>query len=137
MRVFIGNLPADFTSLELRKLVYNTLTTRNVVQLFRNILKKTHKIKRTAVELINEEQGYYEAPFGVVFIEPDIIGYKLIQCLDKHYIRGKVLVVREFYVRAYINDRRAVNWRRVPWDKNERRLVDRRLGVIAPKTNSI
>jgi len=137
MRIFIGNLPAEFTSLELRGLVYRTLMPGNTAQFLGNLFKKTCKIKRTAFEVIGSEQGYYETPFGVIYIEPDSVGQKLIERLDKYYFRETVLVAREFYVRAYSNDRRAVNWRSRSWDSDERRWNDRRLGIIVPKAKSV
>jgi len=132
MRVFIGNLPADFSSTELRKLACRILMSGNTVGFFGGILKKSSIIKRSAFEIINSEQGYNETPFAVIFIEPDKLGHKLIQRLDRYFIRETVLVAREFHVRAYINDRRAVNWRGRSWDNDERRLNDRRIGIIHP-----
>ena len=137
MRIFIGNLPSDFTSFELRQLVFRTLMPGNTSQFLRNLFKKTYKIKRTAFEFIGGEQGYYETPFGVIFIEPDSVGQKLIERLDQYYFRETVLIAREFFVRAYSNDRRAVNWRRQSWNNDERRMNDRRLGIIIPKTKSL
>jgi len=137
MRIFIGNLPADFTSFELRKLACSTLMPGNTAQFLGNLFKKTYKVKRTAFEVIGAEQGYYETPFGVIFIEPDLVGHKLIERLDQFYFRETVLVAREFYVRAYSNDRRAVNWRRQSWSKDERRMNDRRLGIVIPKAKSL
>lgn len=132
MRVFIGNLPADFSSIELRKLACRILMSGNTADFLGGILKKSSNIKRAAFEVINSEQGYNETPFAVIFIEPDKLGHKLIQRLDRHFIRETVLVAREFHVRAYINDRRAVNWRSRSWDMEERRLNDRRIGIIHP-----
>jgi len=137
MRIFIGNLPVDFTSVELRRLVFSTLMPGNTAQFLGNLFKKTYKIKRAAFEVIGGEQGYYETPFGVIFIEPDIVGHKLIERLDQFYFRETVLVAREFYVRAYSNDRRAINWRSQSWDSDERRWNDRRLGIIIPKVKSL
>jgi len=136
MRVFIGNLPADFTSLELRKLTYRVLTSAKTADFFSGILQKSNLIKRSAFEVINSEQGYNETPFAVIFIEPDKLGQKLIQRLHSYYIRESVLLAREFYVRAYINDRRAVNWRSRQWDAEERRLHERRIGIIHPHSQS-
>ena len=137
MRIFIGNLPADFTSTELRRLACNTLMPGNTAKFLGNLFKKTYKIKRIAFEVIGGKQGYYETPFGVIFIEPDLVGQKLIERLDQYYLRETVLVAREFYVRAYSNDRRSINWRRQSWSNDERRMRDRRLGIIIPKSKSI
>ena len=137
MRIFIGNLPVDFTSIDLRRLACSMLMPGNTAKFLGNLFKKTYKIKRTAFEVIGSEQGYYETPFGVIYIEPDSVGQKLVEKLDQYYIRETVLVAREFYVRAYSNDRRAINWRSQSWDNDERRWTDRRLGIIIPKAKSV
>ena len=72
----------------------------------------------------NGKRGYYR--FGQITIPSDRIAPVALESLKNSEIRGAKLDVREFVERKAGNDRRAANWRELPWSGRSRRKRDRR-----------
>jgi len=64
--------------------------------------------------------------FAKVTIEPDKMALKAINKLSSKRLNGRPVQVREYHYRAGNNDRRALNWRTLPWKGVERRVDERR-----------
>ena len=107
MEVFVGNLTSHVTERELRRFFkgYDKQATFRVSKL-----------------ISNANTLYY----GIVDIESDKVAFKAIKKLNHKLLDGRHLILREFQYRAGNNDRRALNWRTLAWDKLERRANERR-----------
>jgi hypothetical protein len=108
MIVFIGNLPADITANEI--VAGARLATGTVVR----ICKKQ-----------DGSGGRYR--YGLVHMELEKEGRKLIRRLRKTAMRGNKLKAREFIDRRISNERRRLDWRSVRWHGQERRRGERRI----------
>jgi len=64
--------------------------------------------------------------YAVATIEPDKLALKAIKKLSGQYLKGSVILLREYHHRGYINERRAMGWRDKPWHGVERRQLERR-----------
>ena len=107
MDIFVGNIPASMTVIELKKF-------------FKGFDKK-------AVFEIKRLQGKHESvTFGLVTIHSDRLAHKAIKRLNMKKLRGRPVIVREFIYRAGGNDRRQLGWRNKLWLGEERRQADRR-----------
>lgn len=108
MEVFVGNLNADVTEKELQKF-------------FKGYDKKA---SFTINKFICNDGPIY---YGIVDFEADKLALKAIRKLNHKSLNGHPTILREFHYRAGNNDRRALNWRNVIWEKLERRFTERRL----------
>lgn len=108
MIVFIGNLPADVTADEIADMT--RLATGTVIRIY----KKQ-----------NGSGGRYR--YGLLHMEPEKEGRKLIRRLRKITMRGHKLNAREFIDRRISNERRRLDWRSVRWHGQERRRGERRI----------
>jgi len=107
MIVFIGNLPAEVTANDLVAIAQ--LADGTPVR----ICKK-----------LDGNGGWYR--YGLVHLNSERGGRKLIRLLHGAGMRGNSLVAREFGQRYVSNERRRLDWRRVPWHGAERRQGERR-----------
>jgi len=107
MELFVGNLTANTREVELRKL-FGSYAKNSTFTL--------HKLKFA-------HSTYF---FAQIVIEPDKLALKAIKKLHGKKINGKPAIIREYEYRAGNNDRRALNWRNLLWNKIERRLNERR-----------
>ena len=107
MEVFVGNLTSHVTERELRRFFkgYDKRATFQISKL-----------------ICNASTSYY----AMVDIESDKVALKAIKKLNNKLLDGRHLILREFQYRAGNNDRRALNWRTLVWDKLERRTNERR-----------
>jgi len=118
MIVFIGNLPAEVSAHDLAGL--GRLTAATPVRI--------HKKKAG-------NGGLYR--YGLVYLYSVKDGRKLIRRLDGTGLDGiglraigldgTALVARQFEQRHVSNERRRLDWRRIPWHGPERRKGERRL----------
>ncbi len=107
MEVFVGNLNARVSEAELQRF-------------FKGYDKKaTFKVHKL---ICNDGPLYY----GIADIEQDKVALKSIRKLNNKPLDGRHVILREFQYRAGNNDRRALNWRSVIWEKIERRGNERR-----------
>lgn len=107
MEVFVGNLSSHVSERELQRFFkgYDKQATF-----------KVHKL------ICNDGPLYY----GLADIEPDKVALKAIRKLNNKPLDGRHVILREFHYRAGSNDRRALNWRTIIWEKVERRANERR-----------
>jgi hypothetical protein len=64
--------------------------------------------------------------YALFHARSDREGHRLIERLHGRTCHNHALVVREFWSRSAGNERRRLNWREIPWDGPERRVVERR-----------
>lgn len=107
MEIFVGNLDAQTREADLRAF-------------FKGYVKEARYSLRKV------KAGYETLFYAIVDIEPEKLAVKAIKKLHAKRINGKPAIVREYQYRSGNNDRRAINWRSVVWDKIERRLTERR-----------
>ena len=108
MELFIGNIPEDIDDYDLRKFfgIDDPLTR------FRIIEKPGHNGTRIR--------------YGIAEFESDRIARKVVVANNGRLWRAKKITVRTFMHRSYSNDRRALNWRQLDWQGEERRMYERR-----------
>jgi RNA recognition motif-containing protein len=107
MEIFVGNLTSHVTERELQRFFkgYDKQATFQVFKL-----------------ICNDGALYY----GLADIELDKVALKALRKLNHKLLDGRPAILREFQYRAGNNDRRALNWRTLPWNKVERRMNERR-----------
>ena len=108
MEVFIGNL-APNTSLTDLIGFFKGFSSKAKIRLVEKRLEDGNRIR-----------------YGIANFESDKLALKAIKKLNQKPLRGQRVVVREYFHRYYANERRAVNWRDIPWEGVERRQQERR-----------
>ena len=113
MEVFVGNL-------------HDSVAYRDVALLFK-------EFKQPQVNLVETAQADgTPVRYAVVTFDSERLAKKAISRFDGHTLRGQPIMVREFIHRTYVNERRALDWRRRSWSEPERRRSDRRKGQRKP-----
>lgn len=135
MHVFVGNLPRTFSEFELRRMVERALIPRGIKQSVTQVFLKSEQIQRTEFSVFDKISDAGIVRHGQVIIEPENMGRRLVERLDKFNFMGNLLYVREFTIRAYHNDRRDLHWRKKTWQGMERRLAERRQPTIEKEPN--
>lgn len=107
MEVFVGNLTAQVTENDLQQ-----------------FFKGYHK--RASFQVFKMMYNGTPLYYGTVDFEQDKVAMKAIRKLNNKLLDGRHLILREFHYRAGNNDRRALNWRSLAWERVERRLDERR-----------
>jgi len=107
MQIFIGNLSAEISSLDLASFFKG----------YGNYLTFTFKY------YLRGEKPFY---YAVTDIESGKMADKAIRRRHMKRLKGRVLVVRPYLDRLLGNERRALNWREKIWESEERRKIDRR-----------
>ena len=127
MDIYVGNVPKGTRPGELKKLIKDSVRERVFKRLYEQALAlgrfddveiTINKRKR------NGKRGYYR--FGQITIPSNRIAPVALESLKNSEIRGTKLDVRAFVERKAENDRRAANWRELPWNGRSRRKRDRR-----------
>lgn len=67
--------------------------------------------------------------YALVKIEPDVVGQRVIKQLNKKLLNGKYIVIQEYHVRHWSNERRVFT-SVVSRGKDERRKGERRRNII-------
>ncbi|WP_455223457.1 hypothetical protein [Kaarinaea lacus] len=127
MNIYVGNIPKGTRPGELSKLVKDSVKARVFTRLYEQALAlgrfddmeiKITKRKRQG------KRGYYR--FGQITIPSARIAPVALESLRNSEIRGTKLEIRQFVERNSENDRRAPNWRELPWNGKSRRKHERR-----------
>ncbi|WP_172597707.1 RNA recognition motif domain-containing protein [Sulfuriflexus mobilis] len=107
MEIFVGNLSSQVTDKDLQRFFkgYDKQASFKVMKLICN---------------------HGTLHYGVAEIEPEKLALKAIRKLNHKSLEGRHIILREFQYRAGNNDRRAMNWRTMPWNQLERRMLERR-----------
>ncbi len=130
MEIFIGNLPHRFSQYDLRRVVERALMPKHLGETIRHLFAWSKRIKHADYRVIDEQKPYGIVRYGRVVIEPEAAAVKVLSALQNSIYRGASVNAREFVVRAYINDRRAVGWRSHQWGGQEQRAQDRRQAIF-------
>ena len=125
MQLFIGNLPKNMSTFELRRIVERAVLPQGLQETAKHYLTG-ERLKRTQYEVFDKLTPLGIVRHGKVTIEPDQLARRVKARLDNTLYRHNILVVREYVTRINNNDRRALTWRLKPWSDAERRLQDRR-----------
>lgn len=113
MEVFIGNLSERVTLTDLTA-----------------FLKTFANKARIRIVDKRQEDGS-RIRYGIADFDSDKLALKAIKKLNQKVLRGNPVVMREFFHRRYSNERRALNWREIPWSGPERRKDERRRNEVA------
>lgn len=130
MQLFIGNLPRNINSFELRRIVERALLPQGIQQTAKHFLLRRERLKRAQYDVFDKLTPFGIVRHGKVTIEPDLLAQRVLERLDNTQFRDSVLIVREFVTRINNNDRRALTWRLKSWEKTERRLRERRQPTV-------
>lgn len=126
MDIFIGNIPEETTSYELRRFVNGLFEGRKTGLQF----WKRKTPERLTFKVIDKHVEGHFYHYAIARIEPSDMGSEGIELLDQQFFRDCPLSVREYRSRSYMNERRAINWRERPWSGVERRCADRRQRIL-------
>lgn len=107
MEIFIGNLSAEISSLDLARFFKG----------YGNYLTFTFKY------YLRGEKPFY---YAVTDIESRKLADKAIKRRHMKRLKGRVIVLRPYKDRLVSNERRALNWREKIWEAEERRKMERR-----------
>ncbi len=122
MEIFIGNIPENITSYELRRFTDEIFENRSVgLQFWR---KKSPK--QLSFKIVNKHVEGHLYHYAIANVGPSEMGPEFIELLNQQLFNNIPLEVREYYSRSYMNEQRATNWRERPWSDVERRQTDRR-----------
>lgn len=122
MELYIGNLPQDVTAFDLRKL-FTPVVGSNSGK-FSFLRARTEPFMN--FKIVEQRSAGGMVRFGWADIEPDEVAERCIEQLNKTVFQGNAIVVREFFHRRAMNERRALDWRSKPWHGEERRVGQRR-----------
>ena len=118
MDILVGNFPA-------------TATMRDLAMLFARFKNNVN------FEIVEHgKDNTSPVRFGLVSFASERLALKAIRKLNGKEVEGVTIVVREFFHRAYNNDRRSISWRSRPWYDEERRKRDRRYAGWATGGNT-
>jgi RNA recognition motif-containing protein len=133
MEIYVGNWPSGADNYDLRKLFERDLLRVGIHRRMRGLFRRRDNQERERFRVVIEQKNGVTFHYGRVTLEPDDMARIAIERLNGSNYRGNVLVVREWQTRAYQNDRRALNWRTKPWNKLERRRIERRESSVMPE----
>lgn len=106
MEIFIGNLPGEISSAELKKVVNAVLLPNNFREFIRRLFQQTERITHSEFDVIHNQKGPVSGCFARGVIEPDKMARRLLSRMDHLTLQGKSLRVREYARRDATNDRR-------------------------------
>lgn len=106
MDIYIGNLPEQLDSSQLRKIVSNVLSPNNFPELMGRLLKRRGRIEQGEIQVIDQQQGDHVVRYAHAVIKPDQVARRVVQRLDHLTLEGAALRAREYVYRDPANDRR-------------------------------
>ena len=106
MDIYIGNLPKQLNSSQLRKIVSYALLPNSFRELMERVFKRTGRIQHGDFEVIDTQQGDQTVRFAHAVIEPDQVARRVVKRLDHLTLQGSSLRAREYMPRDPANDRR-------------------------------
>lgn len=118
MELYIGNIPDGIEDYDLRKL-------------FRI------EGEQVSFKIVTSDGGHNKAHcYGLASFDSDKLARQVARHFNGMPFKDKRIVVKEFTHRTYSNERRALNWREIEWDKAERRNLDRRGVMLQGRTST-
>lgn len=130
MDIYIGNLPNQVNSSDLRKVVNSVLLPNSFRELVQQLVNKKDRVTLSEFDVIENQVGNSTSKFAHGVIMPDSAARRLLMRMDHLTFQGKSLRVREYAPRDRSNDRRRKGRQNLYSVKiYNRRLADRRLGI--------
>ncbi len=68
--------------------------------------------------------------YGLISFEQPKHATKAIKKFNQKKLLGEPVTVRQYVHRSYQNERRALNWRDIPWRGPDRRKIERRKNLL-------
>ena len=128
MEIYIGNIPKGTRPTELKKLLKESVKASVFTRMYEQAVALGRFDNDIEINIVKRKRfkkhGYYR--YGHVVINSDRIAPVALEALQDSKIRGSKLEVREFVERSSGNDRRSEDWDSKPWNRRQRRKVDRR-----------
>lgn len=106
MDIYIGNLPSQVDSSELKKLVNTVLLPNSLREFIERLLTSNNRISFSEFDVIENKMGDTSTRFAHAVIMPDNVARQALKRLDHLTLKGMSLRVREYTVRSETNDRR-------------------------------
>jgi hypothetical protein len=106
MDIYIGNLPEQFNSSQLKKIIRYALFPTSIRGIIQRWLKGKDRIEHSDLEVIDDDRGSHSVRYAHAVIEPDRLARRVVQRLDHLAIEGSSLSAREYVRRSPANDRR-------------------------------
>ena len=130
MDIYIGNLPMQINSTELKKVVNTVLLPNNFRELVQQLVSKKDRVTFSEFDVMENQVGGSISRFARAVIMPDSAARRLLERMDHLSYQGKSLRVREYALRNNANDRRRKPGKNLYAVKTyNRRAKDRRLGL--------
>jgi hypothetical protein len=127
--IYIGNLPNQINSSDLKKVVNAVLLPNSFRELVQQLVNKKDRITLSEFDVIENKMGDSVTKFAHGVITPDTAARRLLGRMDHLTFQGKSLRVREYAQRDKCNDRRRKAGQNLyAVTIYNRRLGDRRLG---------
>ena len=128
MDIYIGNLPRQINSSDLKKVINTVLLPNNFRELIRLLVNKKDRVTFSEFDVKENQVGDDDSRFAHGVIMPDSAARRLLQRMDHLSYQGKSLRVREYTLRDRSNDRRRKPGQNLYAVKiYNRRIKDRRL----------
>jgi len=128
MEIYIGNLPSQTDSTELKKVVSTVLLPHSFRELLRKVMDRNYRLIFGEIDVFENQRGDLTTRYAHAVIMPDQVAREVLRRMDHLTYQGKSLRVREYAVRDHANDRRQRNSHSLYTVKScNRRTGDRRL----------
>ena len=106
MDIYIGNLPIQTNSSDLKKVVKTLLLPNNFRELVQQLVSRKDHVSFSEIDVIENQMGDQVTRFAHAVIMPDHAARRVLKKMDHLTFQGKSLRVREYTERSEANDRR-------------------------------
>lgn len=106
MDIYIGNLPTQTNSSDLKKVVNTVLLPNNFKELVQLVISRKERVSFSEIDVIENHMGDQITRFAHAVIMPDCAARRLLKRMDHLTFNGSSLRVREYTERSDENDRR-------------------------------
>lgn len=106
MDIYIGNLPNEINSSDLKKVVNAVLLPNNFKELMRHLFNRTERVSLSEIDVIENRAGDNTTRFAHAVVVPEQAALRLLKRMDHLTFNGKSLRVRQYTKRNNANDRR-------------------------------
>jgi hypothetical protein len=126
MEIFVGNIPKGTRPAEIRRLIKDAVKEK----VFQRLYDKMHSLGRfddgVDIEIVKQKGRNGAGRYCYLVIRSEALARLTLDALNNAEIRGKNLNTRKYVNRDPKKDRRAPNWRELPWEGKCRRVSERR-----------
>lgn len=106
MDIYIGNLPNQVNSSDLKKVINTVLLPNNFRELLGLLINRKERVSFSEIDVIENHMGDQTTRFAHAVVIPDRAAMRLLKRMDHLTFKGKSLRVREYTERNDSNDRR-------------------------------